>query len=430
MPDECAKKVTRSKRIPSSARKGRVLKIEEGEVQLSLPIPRLLGAMHGALESLAGEAGLLVMRALIDEEVEQLVGRRYEHGEGRSASRWGSEEGYVVFGGSKVPMRRPRVRSVDGKEVPLQRYRSFRGDGRMQGEIARRVLRGVSTRDYAGVIDDMCEGYGIQKSSVSRHWKAASAKELAGLVERRLDELSLAVIMLDGVHFHDFTLMVALGIAVDGKKHVLGIWDGASENAGVVTALLENLIERGLSRERDYLFVLDGAKALRKAVVAVFGKRAAIQRCQIHKQRNVLAHLPDRHQRLIRRGLAAAWGMKTHADAKAALEALAVKLDDLSPGAAASLREGLEDTITVHRLEVDVGLRHVLSSTNAIENIFARTRELCRKVKQWSSADMALRWASTMLLHAEKSFRRVIGHRYMSALIEKLARVDRKEAVA
>jgi transposase-like protein len=428
--EEYAKKVTRSKRIPSSARKGRVLKVDGNEVQLSLPIPMVLEATHGAVEELAGEAGMLIIRALIDDEVAQLAGPRYEHSEDRSATRWGSEEGYVVFGGQKVAMRRPRVRAVDGKEVALDRYRSFRSDARMQGSIVQRVLRGVSTRDYAGVIDDVCDGYGIEKSSVSRHWKAATTEELTALLERRLDGIELSVIMIDGIHFHDFTLISALGIAVDGKKHVLGIWDGATENSAVVTALLENLVERGLAQDRDYLFVIDGSKALRKAIVAVFGKRGAVQRCQVHKARNVLSHLPDQHQGMIRRGLRAAWGMKSHADAKAALDALATKLDDLSPSAAASLREGLEETLTLHRLEVNPKLRPVLNCTNPIENIFARTRELCRNVKKWSSADMALRWASTMLLHAEKRFRRVIGNEFLAALVAKLGQFARKEAVA
>jgi transposase-like protein len=327
-------------------------------------------------------------------------------------------------------MRRPRVRSVEGKEIPLQRYRMFQDDSRMQGSVVGRILRGVSTRNDAGVIENICEGYGIEKSSVSRQWKAATEEELRALMERRLDGLELALIMVEGIHFHEFTLVVALGMAFDGTKHVLGIWDGATENSTVVTALFEDLIDRGLSRERDYLFVVDGSKALRKAIVAVFGKNAAVQRCQVHKERNVLSHLPEQHQATIHRALRAAWGMKSYADGKKALEQLAAKLDDLSPGAAASLREGLEETLTIHRLEVHEELRPVLRSTNTIENIVARTRELCRNVKRWSTADMALRWASTMLLHAETRFHRVIGHGRMRALLEAIAALARKEAVA
>lgn len=429
MPKKYTKKTTRSKRNGIEEPIGRAV-ATNGEVQFSLPIPQLLAAAHGAVESIAGQAGLLVIKALIDEEVEQVVGGRYEHDDDRSASRWGHEDGFVVFAGKKVPMRRPRVRGQDGREIGLKRYSMFQADSRMRDSVTERVLRGVSTRNYAGVIDDLCDGYGIEKSSVSRHWKAATTGELASLMERRVEGLDLAVIMVDGVHFHDFTLVVALGIAADGKKHVLGIWVGATENSTVVTALFENLIERGLPEDRNYLFVIDGSKALKKGIVAVFGKRAVIQRCQIHKERNVLGHLPESQHVTFRRALRAAWGMKTHADAKKALEQLASRLDAVSAGAAASLREGLEETITLHRLNVAVELRKVMQSTNAIENIFSRTRELCKNVKRWTSSDMSLRWASTMLLHAEKSFRRVIGYERMPSLVQALLTMDKMEAVA
>jgi len=422
------KRTTRSRRkAPKTS--GRVISKTEEEVQLSLPIPQLLAATHGAVEALAGEAGLLVIKALIEEEVEQLAGRRYAHDEGREAVRWGKEEGYVVFGGKKVPVDRPRVRSTTSQEVPLRRYSMFQNE-RMEDSVSRRVLRGVSTRNYEGVIDDLCDGYGVEKSSVSRHWKAATAKELAALMDRPLDDADLGVIMIDGISFHDFTLVVALGIAADGKKQVLGIWDGATENSAVVKALLENLAERGLDTDRKYLFVIDGSKALRKGIVSIFGDRAIIQRCQIHKLRNVLSHLPESHQATTRRALQAAWGMKSYEEAKAALEKVLSRLEALSPGAAASLREGLEDTITIHHLKVPSELRKVVQSTNTIESIFARTRELCRNVKRWSSADMALRWASSMLLHAERKFRRIMGYRQMPALMTALADIDIKEAVA
>ena len=423
------RKKTRRSRRQAPRSSGRVVSANEREIHVALPIPQLLAATHGAVEALAGEAGLLVIKALIDEEVEQRVGRRHEHDEGREAVRWGKEQGYVVFGGKKVPIERPRVRSTESGEIPLRRYSMFQNE-RMQDSVSRRTLRGVSTRNYEGVIDDLCDGYGIEKSSVSRHWKAATAKELAALMERPLDNADLSAIMVDGISFHDFTLVVALGIASDGKKQVLGIWDGATENSTVVKALLENLVERGLDIRRNYLFVIDGAKALKKGIVKVFGKRAIIQRCQIHKERNVLSHLPDGHQATIRRALRAAWGMKSYEDAKTALDKVVAKLEGLSPGAAASLREGLEETLTLHRLKVPDDLRKVLRCTNSIESTFARTRELCKNVKRWSSADMALRWASTMLLHAERKFRRVSGYRHMPMLVTALAEIDIKEAVA
>ena len=422
------KKTGRSRR-KSPRPRGRVVSRSDGEVQLALPIPQLLAATHGAVESLAGEAGLLIMKALIDEEVEQLAGRRHERLADRTATRWGTEDGFVVFDGKKVPLERPRVRSSDGVEIPLDRYRMFQGE-RMESSVSKRVLRGVSTRNYEGVIDDLCDGYGVEKSSVSRHWKAATAKELAALMERPLGDADLVAIMIDGIHFHDHLLVVALGIAVDGKKQVLGIWDGASENSAVVKALLGNLIERGLDAGRNYLFVIDGSKALHKGIREIFGDHAIIQRCQIHKERNVLSHLPEGHQATIRRALKAAWGMREYGEAKKALDKLLGKLDDLSPGAAASLREGLEETLTLHRLNVPHQLRGVLRSTNPIESIFARTRELCRNVKRWSSADMALRWASTMLLYAERKFRRICGHQHMTTFIDLVENIDIKEAVA
>ena len=422
-------KTKRSRRKSPSSPRWRFV-CADGEVQLALPIPQLLAATHGAIEALAGEAGLLVIKAMIDEEVEQLAGRRYEHDPERGAVRWGKEEGFVVFDGNKVPVHRPRVRRADGGEVQLQRYRMFQNEGRSQQSVVKHILRGVSTRNFEGVVDNLCEGYGVQRSSVSRHWKAATVKELAALMERPLEDLDLCVLMIDGISFHEFTLVVALGVDSEGKKHVLGIWDGATENGAVVKALLEDLIERGLSSERNYLFVIDGSKALRKGIVSVFGQGAVIQRCLVHKERNVLSHLPDSRHATIRRALRAAWGMRDHDEAKKALEKLASQLDAISPGAAASLREGLEETLTLQRIDAPVELRDFLRTTNPIENIFARTRELCRNVKRWSSAEMALRWASTMLLHAERKFRRVIGYRQFPGLVQRLADVDKEQAVA
>ena len=423
------KKTSRSRRKSPAELKARISLKEEGQVQLSLPLPHLLAAAHGAVESLAGEVGLLVIKALIEDEVEQLAGARYVHDQDRLASRWGKEEGYVVFGGRKVPIERPRVRQQGGKEIPLQRYQIFQQE-RMENSIAGRILRGVSTRNYAGVLDDFCDGYGIEKSSVSRQWKAATVKELGNLLERPLHDLDLAVIMVDGISFHDSLLVVAIGVAFDGTKQILGIWDGATENSAVVTALLENLVERGLKTTRRLLFVIDGSKALKKGIVTVFGKSAIIQRCQIHKMRNVISHLPETHHTTIQRELHAAWGMTSFKEAYKALQKTLTRVERLSPGAAASLREGLEETLTLHKLEVPEKLRKGLRTTNTIESIFARNRELCKNVKRWRNAEMALRWASTMLLHAEKKFRRVNGHRHMPELVRALDHVDNVEAVA
>ena len=424
------KKTSRSRRKPSTSGSGRVVSAQDGVIQLAFPIPHVLAATHGAIESLCGEVGLLVMKALIDDEVEQRAGTRYSHDDDCDLVRWGHEEGYVIFGGKKVPFRRPRVRQKSGGEVELERYQMFQSEERIEKAVSRRVARSVSTRNYQDILDDICDGYGIQKSSVSRHLKASTAKELAALMERPLDGADFVAIMIDGISFHDYLLVAALGVDSEGTKHILGLWDGATENSVVVKELLENLVERGLDTERNYLFVIDGSKALKKASVSVFGKRAAIQRCQIHKERNVLAHLPDRRQATIRRDLRAAWGMKTEKDALKSLKKVASNLETISPGAAASLKEGMEETITLQRLGVPVELWKTLRSTNLIEGTFARTRELCRNVKRWSSADMALRWASAMLLFAEKNFRRVGGHKELHRLLDKLKGIDKEEAVA
>jgi transposase-like protein len=222
--------------------RGKIVSRDEASVQLQLPIAEILAGIPDTVESLAAEAGLLVMKALIDEEVERRVGPRYAHAADRTGVRWGREDGHVVFAGRKVAFQRQRVRDRDGHEVELDRYRLFQANGRMQHAVAPRVLAGVSTRDYCTTIDAVCEGYGVEKSSVSRHWKAASLAELRRLMERPLGELDLVAILIDGIEFHGFLLVVALGIDSGGRKHVLGLWPGATENTEVAKSLLADLV--------------------------------------------------------------------------------------------------------------------------------------------------------------------------------------------
>lgn len=424
MAKKYAKKTKRSRRKAPQEPRGRIGEVdhENEEVTLALPLPltELLAGVRNAVETVAAEAGLLVMKALIDEEVEQYTGPKDQHNPERQGHRWGSEEGYVVFSGKKVPLKRPRVRTVDGKERTLERYGLFQTPAAMQESVGEKVGCGVATRDYEKVIDDVCDGYGVRKSSVSRHWKALSSERLAEFVERRLEGLDLAAVLIDGIAFQDYLFVVALGVDSTGAKEVLGMWQGATENTEVCKELLQDLVARGLPAERRYLFVLDGSKALRKAVRSCFGKNAVIQRCQIHKERNVLSHLPKTHQALVRRRLRAAWKMKSYDTAKEELEKVVVYLDGLNPSAAESLREGLEDTIAVHKLEVPDVLRRSLRSTNAIESCFSMTRKFCRNVKNWKNADMAMRWAGAMLQESQKRFRRLMGYRSMSVLLTAL----------
>lgn len=423
-------KTGRSRRNSPLQLRGKILGVDEASVQLSLPIAEIIAGLHDTVESVAAEAGLLVMKALIDEEVEQLAGARYGHAAQRQAVRWGRADGYVVFAGRKLAMDRPRVRGLDGRERPLQRYAAFHSDARMQRAIEPRVIAGVSMRDYERVIDEFCEGYGVQKSSVSRHWKAVSVEQLQGLLERPLGELDLVAIVIDGIEFHEFLLVVALGIDASGNKHVLGLWPGATENAELCKKLLAELVRRGLATDRAYLFVLDGSKALEKAVRATFGKQSPIQRCQVHKERNVLGYLPPEYHAAVRGRLRAAWGMKGYTEAKRALLKTVEYLRELSESAAASLEEGLEETLTLHRLGVPESLRRTLRSTNTIESCFATTRKLCHNVKRWRSEEMAQRWAGTMLLEAESRFHRIKGYRELAVLISALRGIESEQAVA
>lgn len=399
--------------------------------QMVLPLDPLLLDVAEAIEQTASQAGLLLMKALIEDEVEQIAGQRYTHQTERAATRWGHDEGHVIFSGRKVALPRPRVRSAEGREIPLRRYQAFAHPQRMQEAVSQRILRRVSTRDYAGVLEDVCDGYGIQKSSVSRHWKAASSQQLRQLLERSLGDLDLCVLFLDGKEFHDFTLIVAMGVDRQGRKHVLGLWSGATENAEVCGALLDDLITRGLSVEKPYLFILDGAKALKKAVVSRFGAKTLIQRCRVHKKRNIQKYLPQKYHGMLSLKLRMAWGMTEYAKALQELRKVYDWLASINQAAAASLDEGMEETLTINRLGLPPQLRRLFSSTNIIESCFSRAGDLCRGVKHWRDGNMAQRWAGTVLLEAESRFRRIQAYSQLPVLINALTRtLDKQEAVA
>jgi len=407
--------------------------VSEGKAsfQMVLPISPLLSEVAGAIEQTASQAGLLMMKALIDEEVEQIAGTRYGHQADRQATRWGHDEGHVIYCGRKVVMPRPRVRSAEGREVPLQRYQAFAHPKRMEESISQRILRRVSTRDYAGVLDDVCDGYGIQKSSVSRHWKAASSQQLKEMLERPLGDLDLCVLFLDGKEFHDFTLIVAMGVDRQGHKHVLGLWSGATENSDVCGALLDDLIERGLSKEKSYLFVLDGAKALKKAVTSRFGVKTLIQRCRVHKKRNIQKYLPKKYHGMLSLKLKMAWGMTEYDKALKELRKVHDWLASINQEAAASLDEGMEETLTINRLSLSAQLRRIFASTNIIESCFSRAGDLCRNVKRWRDGNMARRWAASVLLEAQSRFRRIQAYSQLPQLINAMATLlDKKEAAA
>jgi transposase-like protein len=400
--------------------------------QMILPMSEILFDVAGAIEQTASEAGLRMMKALIDEEVEQLTGDRYRHQPQRQAIRWGKEDGHVIFAGRKVAIDKPRVRSKEGtEELSLRRWDAFAHPRRMEQAVQNKILRRVSCRDYSGAIDDMCDGYGIDKSSVSRKWQAASAKQLSQLMERRLDEMDICVILLDGKEFGETTIITALGIDMAGNKHILGLWPGATENSDVCGSLLDDMMQRGLSVGVQYLFVIDGSKALKKAITDRFGTSALIQRCRIHKQRNIRSYLPKKHHRLLAMKLKAAFSMTDHAEALKELRKVHDWLVSISDAAAGSLDEGFEELLTVNKLKLPASLRKLFGSTNMIESCYSVAGDLCRNVKRWRGEGMARRWAGAVLLETERRFYRVRGHREMPILAVILKRiVDTKEAVA
>jgi putative transposase len=389
-------------------------------MQVPLPMAEVWSELQAEVEKLTGQAGLRIVGAILEDEVTRRVGPPHRPAPNAGAVRWGCQGGYVVLDGQKVGMARPRMRSREGKEVPLRSYELLQQDGPRQRRVREGILAGLSTRNYRRAVESLLDGYGIEKSSVSRQFVQASAGQLQKLCERKLEELELVAILIDSKEVGGQTLVVALGIEISGKKQVLGLWQGATENTAVVKALLEDLVGRGLPRERRYLFVIDGAKALRAAIEKVFGERACVQRCQVHKRENVKAHLPKNAQRDYHRRMSNAYALTSYEEAKAELEKLFRQLVRINPSAARSLEEGLEETLTVHRLGVGELLRRTLATTNPIESSFSTVEEVTRRVKRWRPGDQALRWTATGLLEAEGKFRRVKGYRELESLHRRL----------
>ncbi len=410
-------------RYQSKARKSRKFEVigsRELAVHLPLPLVEVWEELQARVEQLAGEAGLKILHGILEDEVTQRVGPPHRPDPAAGAVRWGRQPGYVVLGGQKIPLARPRVRTRTGEEVELDSYGRLQQDGRMQRAVAEGIVCGLSTRKYRRAVQATLEGYGIRKSSVSRHFVRATAHQLRELCERQLEKLNLVALLIDGIEFAGQTLIVALGVEENGEKHVLGLWQGATENATVCKALLEDLVARGLNGKRRYLFVLDGSKALRVAVEKVFGARAEVQRCQLHKRRNVRDHLPEGCRADYDRQLRNAYAMTRYEDAKAALEKLFRQLERINPSAARSLEEGREETLTLHRLGVGTLLRRSLSSTNFIESCLSTVRQVARNVKRWQGGDHLARWTAAGLLEAEKKFRKVKGYREIGAVHRRL----------
>jgi transposase-like protein len=399
-------------------------------VQLMLPMIEILALARQGAGELVREAGLRIILLAMAQETEALTGARHQRSADRQAHRWSREDGYVVVDGQKVPIERQRLRGKNGGEVRLGTYEMFQHSRTLEDEVWWKMLRGLTTRNYPLVTRSFAQAYGIEKSATSERFIQASRDKLKELMERPLGELKLCAILIDGTPFKGRQMIAAVGIANDGHKTVLGLREGATENATVVRELLEDLARRGLDFSTPRLYVLDGAKALSSAVRRYAGEAALMQRCQVHKRRNVLDQLPDEYQPSIERKLLAAYAMFGEADARKALDSIRRELERINPSAARSLGEGMEETLTVHKLKMPEMLRKSLASTNVIESAFSVAEELCRRVKRWREGDHRERWVGSALLLAESKFRRVKGYREIPQLLSALADHGLKKGVA
>ena len=378
-----------------------------GSIEITNSELLFVKARDGLLE-LSLSLGLEVMRMMLDEDVVQFAGPKGKHGTaGRTGYRHGTEKTTIVMGGEKVHVDRPRVRGLDGGELPLETLGLFQNEDPLNQAILTKLLAGISTRKYArtvegGAADSVC----TSKSEVSRRFIEGMDKKMQEFFTRKLG-LDYPVMMIDGLELGKMTILAAMGIDSDGKKHVLGIAEGGSENSIVVKGLLEDLIGRGLSSDCPRLYVLDGGKALHKAVLDTFGKNAVIQRCQVHKKRNVLSYLPESAQANVSIALTMTYREFDYETAKSKLLDIASDLEYKYPKAAASLLEGLEETLTVHRLKVPGVLRETLCSTNPMESANSVCRSIIRRVSNFRDGGMALRYAAAGFIEAERSFRRI-----------------------
>jgi putative transposase len=399
-------------------------------IQMVLPLAEIVGLLQEGVGHLMREAGLLLMMGVMEEEVRHVVGARSVPNPERQTSRWGKEQGYCVVDGQKVPIARTRVRDKVNGEVKLGSYELFQRSGPLQAAVWDKMMRGLSTRNYGPVVKDFAQAYGVEKSAVSEKFIETSREKLKELMERPLGDLRLCAVLIDGTPFKDRQMIVALGIGCDGRKTVLGLREGATENAAVVSSLLSELVERGLDFSTPRLYILDGGKALHAAVKRHAGEAGFIQRCQVHKKRNVIDHLPEEYKADVKRKLQNAHAMVEYHDAKRALESLHRELMHINPSAARSLEEGMEETLTVHRLRIPAQLRRTLSSTNVIESAFSIVETVCRNVKRWRAGDQIERWVGSGLLVAERQFRKVIGYREIPMLLSSMANAISNKPIA
>jgi transposase-like protein len=393
------------------------------EGQLLLPMVELIETAQVAVDEVIDVTGRATIEAVLRLSAQEIAGPKHQ-GKAQGAIRWhGHQAGVVPLSNRKLRVRRPRLRHQEKGEVEVPAYQALQTTSSLAARMLDILLRGVSTRQYERVLPDMAETVGVSKSSVSREAIAASEQVLKSLAERRFDDRDILLIYLDGLRFGRHHVLAAVGVDAEGNKQVLGLREGASENAVVVQDLLEDLVARGIRPGRRRLFVIDGSKALRQGIEAVYGSNNPVQRCRRHKERNVLGYLPQEEQTRMRQVLKAAWRLPaSQGEARLEKEAQALQRD--YPSAAASLREGLAEMFTVNRLDLPAPLSRCLCSTNVIESSFSGSRSKTRRVTHWQDGSMALRWAATSLLATEKNFRKLMGYKLLWMLQAYLDETD------
>ncbi len=397
--------------------------VPTAEVQISIPVQGILQDVKHAFYGLCIHAGREVLTRMLEADRVALCGVKNVADPHRRAVRGGTTSSRVVLGGQRIAIKRPRVQAIDAGEIELPSFAWAAGGDPLDMATMAAIAAGVSTRRYAGTLDELPPpevSLCTSKSAVSRRFVALSQSQLYEWLHRRLDELDLAVVMIDGIHFRDRVILVVLGIDAEGNKHVLGLREGSTEATRVVRSLLADLIERGLHAERMRLWVIDGGKALRKAIVECFGATALIQRCQEHKRRNVTEHLPEALHAGVNRALRDAWSGPSPALAKKQLLRLALSLEAQHPGAAASLKEGLDETLTVQGLGITGALYRTLRTTNPIENLNGSIAHYTRNVKRWKDGQMVLRWVASAFSDAAGRFRKLKGYSDMKSLLNAL----------
>jgi putative transposase len=391
--------------------------------QIQEALGELVGAAREGLLALSVGVGLGGVHELMESEVTEVVGPKGKHNPGRAAVRHGHEDGSMTLGGRRVKVSRPRMRTADdAQELPVSSYEYFADRDPLTRAVMDRMLAGVSTRKFAGTGEPVGEALdasstSTSKTSVSEVFIERTRTALSELMSRRLEDMRLAMMMLDGMEIAERTHVVALGITTEGVKIPLGLWEGSTENATLARTLLADLVDRGLDPEQAILFVIDGGKALRKAIKDVFGQRALVHRCHRHKERNVTDLLPERDRDQVRGRMRAAWALTDPELAEQRLQLLASELDRTWPDAAASLREGMPETLTLMRLKIAGQLAKTLSSTNPCESMIEIVRHTQRNVKRGRDGDMRRRWTAAGMLAAEQQFRRIIGYRDLAKLV-------------